>query len=133
MSQDKAMKVDINQDAFTLAEKLLEAAIPAKIQKLEKSETDFLKQNDLPPAKFYKLVATIDLEHHDNISFRQGIMLLVDALTHVQEHHPEIIVAGEDEEHAEVQLVAAKKEYLENIPYEEAKKFLKEAKKRAAA
>ena len=131
--EGKVEKLDINADAFTLAQRLLQAAKKAKVQKLERAETKFLKSNKMQPAKFYKLVATIDLDHNDNMAFRQGIMLLIDALTHVQKNHPEILVAGEDEEHAEIQLVAEKKEALENIPYEEAGKFLAEAKKRAAA
>ena len=127
---NKPQQIPMSEEACELALKLLEAAKTAAINKLEKSETDFLKKNKMPMAKFYKKVATIDLAHHDNPFFHQGIMLLVDALTHTQENHPEILVAGEDEENAEVQLVALEMDTLAKIPYAETKKFLLEARKK---
>jgi hypothetical protein len=123
VEQNKMETSDISEEAFALVEGLLAAAKQAEILELEESETKYLEENGLPEAKYYKMLATIDLANNDNLSFRQGIMLLVDALAHIEEKHPEILVAGEDEEHAEVQLVAPTKELLD-LPYEDALKFI---------
>lgn len=124
---------EIIDEAFDLANGLLDSASLAEIKELEEGEKKYLQENDLPEANFYKLLGTIDLEHDDNVGFRQGIMLLVDALTSVQDEHAEIVVAGEDQEHAEIQLVAKSREVLENIPIDEAHEFLLGAKQRMTA
>lgn len=133
-NNNESRSVPLSADAITLAEGLLNSAKKAEVKKLDSSEKEFLKENNMHKANFYKLVATIDLAHNDNVAFRQGIMLLIDALARTEkEDHPEIIVAGEDEEHAEVQLVAERRESLENLHYEDARKFLAETRKRIAA
>ena len=127
-------KAPIKPEAITFALNLLEVSRSAEILKLEKDEEADIEQQNLPEAHYYQLLANIDLSiESNNMAFREGIMLLVDAITHTNvEKHPEIVVAGEEETNAEIQLVAAEKDILENIDHDKAKDFLESALKNAA-